>query len=135
MIETNYGLVKEVIKPFASIEDFMENIDATVTCAKNEIAKWNAFKKLFDSQIATLIERGVPRNIVGLYNGQKEVVLKHAMETTFGKGNIPFFPVIQLKYRTIFDLMAMELMRKSAIRTQTFQLPIQYQNRLYTFLM
>lgn len=107
IIETNCKLVKTVMEPFASIEDFMENIDATVACAKDEIAKWNAFNKLFDSQIATLIERGVPMDIVGLYNGKKEAVLRHAMETTFEKGNIPFFPVIQLEYRTLFDLMAM----------------------------
>ena len=107
IIETNYELAKEVMKPFASIEDFMENVDATVACAKDEIAKWKSFNKLFDSQIAILIERGVPGNIVRWYENEKERVLKHAMETTFGKGNVLFLPIIPLEYRTFFDLMAM----------------------------
>lgn len=106
-IETDNGLAKAVMEPFADSDDFMKNVDATVVNAKSEIAKWHDFNKLFDSQIVTLVERGVPEQIVRWFQDGKENVVGQAMKMAFGNGNIPFLPVIPLEERTFYDLMNM----------------------------
>ncbi|MFA6584853.1 MAG: DUF5701 family protein [Candidatus Paceibacterota bacterium] len=106
-IETDNKLVKAIMEPFETIDDFREKIDATVAHANSEITRWKEFDKLFESQIATLIERGVPEPIRRWLRNSKGDVMRHAMEMTLGKWNIPFLPVISLDQRTVYDLMAM----------------------------
>jgi len=106
-VRTDNKLSKALMEPFADTADFMANVDSAVAHAKNEVAKWNSFNELFDSQIVTLIERGVPEQIVGWFKNEKGDVVGQAMKMTFGKGNIPFFPVIPQEYRTFYDLMDM----------------------------
>lgn len=94
-------------------ETDQSNIDDAVTQAKGQLtaearqAKRNDLEKLFDSQIATLKDRGVPEQIVEILQNQKGAVLKKANEMTFGDGNIPFLPVIPRSFRSPYDLMAM----------------------------
>ncbi|MBI2462629.1 MAG: hypothetical protein HYV65_00050 [Candidatus Spechtbacteria bacterium] len=70
-------------------------------------AKRNDLEKLFDAQIATLKDRGVPEQIVEILQNQKGAVVKKASEVAIGDGNIPFLPVIPRSYRSPYDLMAM----------------------------
>lgn len=67
----------------------------------------NDREKLFDTQIATLTDRGVPEQIVEILQNQKGAVLKKASEMAIGDGNIPFLPVIPRSFRSPYDLMAM----------------------------
>ncbi|MBI2096414.1 MAG: hypothetical protein HYT43_02160 [Candidatus Taylorbacteria bacterium] len=70
-------------------------------------SKKNDLEKLFDSQIATLKDRGVREQIVEILQNQKGQVVKKASEMTIGDGNIPFLPVIPRSFRSPYDLMAM----------------------------
>lgn len=96
-----------LLAPFTDIDDFEKNIDSAVARAKSEVTKWRDFDALFKSQITTLKERGVPEPIMGWFQNEKERVLEQAMKMDFGKGNVPFLPVVPLVYRTLYDLMAM----------------------------
>lgn len=96
-----------LLSPFTDIDDFEKNIDSAVAKAKNKVARWKEFDALFQTQIATLKERGVPEPVIGWFKNDKMRVLEQAMKMEFGKGNIPFLPVVSLEYRTLYDLMAM----------------------------
>lgn len=96
-----------LMAPFTSIDDFEKNIDSAVAETKRKVTRWKDFEALFERQIATLKERGVPEQIVGWFENDKERILEQAMKMDFGKGNIPFLPVVSLEYRTLYDLMAM----------------------------
>jgi hypothetical protein len=67
----------------------------------------NDLENLFDSQIATLKDRGVPEQILEALQRQKSVVLQKASEMTICEGNIPFLPVIKPVYLGYYGLMAM----------------------------
>ena len=69
---------------------------------ENQLAK---LTNLFDSQIATLIERGTPEQIVELLANRRGSVISKASEMTFENGHVPFLPVIPLTYRSVYDLM------------------------------
>ena len=90
-----------------------QSIDDAVAQAKDQLTqeakqmKQGDLEKLFDAQIAILKDRGVPEQIVEIFQGQKAAVLKKASEMTFGKDNIPFLPVIPRTFRSPYDLMAM----------------------------
>lgn len=90
-----------------------DKFDDAVAEARNQLTteakqvKRNDLEKLFDSQIATLKDRGTPEQIVEILQNQKGTVLKKASEMTFGDGNIPFLPVIPRTFRSPYDLMAM----------------------------
>ena len=88
-------------------------IDDTVTQAKSQLdgeakeTKKNDLEKFFDSQIETLNDRGVPEQIVEIFQNQKGAVVKKVSEMAIGDGNIPFLPVIPRSFRSPYDLMAM----------------------------
>lgn len=63
--------------------------------------------RMFDSQIATLKDRGTPEQIVEILHGRKGAVLAKANEMTIKDGNIPFLPVIPRSFRSLYDLIAM----------------------------
>ncbi len=97
------------------------HIDDAVPQAKGKLlaetrkTKRNDLKKLFDDQIATLKDRGVPEHIVNILAGQKDVVLARARKITIGHGpfdgiqrkHIPFLPVIPRSSRNPYYLMDM----------------------------
>ena len=90
-----------------------DDIDYAVAQAKNQIMaeakrmKQNDLEQLFNTQIATLKDRGVPAQIVEMLHNQKGQVVKKASEMVIGDGNIAFLPVIPRSYRSPYDLMAM----------------------------
>ena len=90
-----------------------DKFDDAVAEARNQLtaesreAKRSDLEKLFDSQIATLKDRGVPEQIVEILQNQKGSVVKKASEMAIGDGNIAFLPVIPRSYRSPYDLMAM----------------------------
>ena len=104
-------LVGKLIALFTDADP--QNIDDAVAQAKGQLtaeaeqARRNSLEKFFDVQIATLKDRGVPEQIVEIFWNQKVAVLKKASGITFGKGNIPFLPVIPRIFRSPYDLMAM----------------------------
>lgn len=66
---------------------------------------------LFDSQIATLEERGVPGQITEALKVHKNDVVEYAAHMTISEGNIPFLPVIpigDLGYYGLMDLVRSE---------------------------
>lgn len=63
--------------------------------------------QLFDTQIATLRVRGVPRQIIEALQSQRGAVLARASETEIGNGNTSFLPVIPRSLRSLYDLIAM----------------------------
>src|SRR3989344_6994819 len=92
-------------------ETDQSHIDDAVTQAKNQLTAESQAKrdleKLFDGQIATLKDRGVPEQIVEILQNQKGRVVKKASEMAIGGGNIAFLPVIPRSYRSPYDQMAM----------------------------
>ena len=90
-----------------------DKFDEAVAQAKNQLTaeskqvKRSDLEKLFDTQIATLKDRGVPAQIVEMLHNQKGQVVKKASEMNIGDGNIAFLPVIPRSYRSPYDLMAM----------------------------
>ena len=90
-----------------------DKFDEAVAQAKNQLtaeskqAKRSDLEKLFDAQIATLKDRGVPEQIVEILQNQKGAVVKKASEMNIGDGNIAFLPVIPRSYRSLYNLMAM----------------------------
>jgi len=90
-----------------------DKFDDAVAQAKNQLTaeqkqmKRTDLEKLFDAQIATLKNRGVPEQIVEILQSQKDQVVKKASEMTIGDGNIPFLPVIKPAYLGYYGLMSM----------------------------
>src|SRR3989344_9595815 len=74
---------------------------------KSKQAKRRKLKKLFDTQTATLKDRGVPEQIVEILQNQKGAVVKKASEMNVVDGNIAFLPIIPRSFRSPYDLMAM----------------------------
>jgi len=75
--------------------------------ATNQPAEQDIFKKLFDSQIITLKNKGVPTRIVNMLERQRDAVIKKASEMTFKAGHISFLPVISRTDLTIKTQMKM----------------------------
>lgn len=59
---------------------------------------------LFDAQITTLKDRGCRKQIVGLLENKRSLVLREVSRMTFADGHIPFLPVIP---RTLCNLNAL----------------------------
>ena len=74
--------------------------------AEQKMVKRNGLEKLFDSQIATLKDRGTPEQIVEMLANQRSSVVSKAREMTFEDWHIPFLPVIPRTYRSPYDLMS-----------------------------
>ncbi len=93
-------------------ENGSDEFDEAVTRAKDlQAAEVNRMKRenlegLFDTQIATLKDRGTPEQIVGLLANQRVEVMLKANKMTFKDGHIPFLPVIPRTYRSPYDLMS-----------------------------
>lgn len=89
-----------------------DKFDEAVAQAKSQLTadqkkvKQNGLEKLFDSQIATLKDRGMPEQIVEMLANQRSSVISKASEMTFVDGHIPFLPVIPRTYRSPYDLMS-----------------------------
>lgn len=104
-------LVQKLVSIFSGYTP--AQIDDAVTQAKDQLmtgakkAKRNDLEKLFDSQIETLKDRGVPEQIIEALQNQKGAVVKKASEIVIGDGNIPFLPVIPRSFRSHYDLIAM----------------------------
>lgn len=90
-----------------------DKFDDAVAEARNhftteqEQSKRNDLENLFNSQIATLKDRGVPKHIIETLQSQKNAVVQKASGMTIGEGNIPFLPVIKPAYLGYYGLMAM----------------------------
>jgi len=90
-----------------------DKFDDAVAQAKNQLTaeqkqtKRTDLEKLFDAQIATLKDRGVPEQIIKTLQSQKNAVVQKASGMTIGEGNIPFLPVIKPAYLGYYGLMAM----------------------------
>jgi len=87
-----------------------QNIDDAVAQAKSQLgqsAKRSELENLFDTQIATLKERGVPEQIVEMCQNQRSSVLAKASETAFKEGRIPFLPVIPRDFLSIYSQMVL----------------------------
>jgi hypothetical protein len=84
-----------------------------VVAAKDKLAedatatKRAEHEALFDSQIATLKDKGVPVQIMRMLSNQRDDVLRNASEATIGEGNIAFLPVIPTTYLSFYTQMAM----------------------------
>ncbi|MEK7066845.1 MAG: hypothetical protein AAB949_00505 [Patescibacteria group bacterium] len=61
---------------------------------------------LFDSQIAILEDRGIPKQIIMALQGWKDFVLEKTSKIAIGKGSIPFLPVITPIYLGYYGLMS-----------------------------
>lgn len=105
LTEKLVGLFEEAADP--------DNIDTAVAQAKDCLeqktkqTKRSDLEKLFDSQIATLKNRGCPEAIVEMLQNQCGEVIAKASKMTFEKGRTPFLPVIPRVYLTIYSQMAM----------------------------
>ena len=64
-------------------------------------------EKLFDTQIATCKNRGVPAKTIKILQSQQDSVLWTANKTAFKEGNIFFLPVIPWAFCGLYDLVAM----------------------------
>lgn len=86
-----------------------DKFDDAVAQAKGQLAaeQRNGLYKLFNSQIATLKDRGVPRQIIEALQDQKDTVVGKASKITIGEGNIPFLPVIKPAYLGYYGLMSL----------------------------
>ena len=62
-------------------------------------------EKLFNSQIATLRDRGVPEEVVETLLTYKSRAIAKASEMTIEEGNIPFLPIIKPLYLGYHGLM------------------------------
>ncbi len=93
-----------------------DDIDGVLASARVRLgeeakkAKRSDLEKLFDTQIATLKDRGTPEPILNMLANQRGTVISKASEMTFEEGRIPFLPVIPRLYLSIYSQMAM--MRK-----------------------
>lgn len=109
--QSNNSLVQKLVELFQLFQIGVDDasIDDAVAKTKSQLSAdaKQVYKQLFNSQIATLKDRGTPEQIVKILQGQKDWVLKKASEMTFGDGNIPFLPVIPRIHRSPYDLMAM----------------------------
>jgi len=74
---------------------------------ENRWAKRGCFEQLFDTQIATLEDRGVPKQIVEILQNQRSQVLAKANKMYFDNGCLSFLPVIPRTYLSIYSQMPM----------------------------
>jgi len=99
------------------------NVDEAVAQAKDLLgrkakqAKWSDLERLFDTQIATLNDRGVPPPIVETLQVQRDQVIVKAFEMSFENGRVPFLPVIPRTYLSIYSQMPMVRNGNEAGRT------------------
>jgi hypothetical protein len=65
------------------------------------------YPNLFDLQITTLRNRGIPKEILDLLKKQKSNVIKNVSKISIKKDNVPFIPVINLTSLNLNNLMTM----------------------------
>lgn len=88
-------------------------IDDAVAQAKRQLETENKrvkladLEKLFDSQIATLKDRGCPAQIIEALVNDRAKVLNHAQSINIADGNLPFAPVITPLYLGYHGIVAM----------------------------
>ena len=105
------ALVNKLVTLFKGLTS--AQIDDAVTQAKGQLTtetketRRNNFEKLFDSQIATLKNRGVPQQVLESLQDQKSVVIDKASKLTIGNGNIPFIPIVKPEYLGYYGLMSL----------------------------
>lgn len=105
------GIVEKLINIFQGFSE--KQIDIAIERTKQRLAvkinsaRLKEFEELFDTQIATLKDRGVYVEILEILRRQKGVVLAKASEMAIGDGNIPFIPVLPRSFRNSHSLMAM----------------------------
>jgi imidazolonepropionase-like amidohydrolase len=99
---TKEGLTANLVSLF--LDTNPDYVDDAVSAAKDQLArkakqmKRGDLEKLFDSQIATLKDRGVPEQILEALRNGKTKVLAHAETLTIVEGNLAFAPVILALY-------------------------------------
>ena len=90
----------------SDLDNDLDNIIKEAKKRAKEIKRKKDLGELFNEQLRTLVDRGVPEEIINRkFWNQKKSVVQRASEIP-AKG-IPFIPVIPLSYRGVFDLMAM----------------------------
>lgn len=88
-------------------------IDDAVAQAKRQLETENKqtkqanFKRLFDSQLTTLKDRGCPSQIIEIFVSGKQKVLDHAQSINMSDGNLPFAPVITPLYLGYHGIMSL----------------------------
>lgn len=102
-------IVHELTRLFSSIsaDEIDELVDAAKTRREAKQARRNDLGRLFDGQIATLKDRGVPAPIVEMLQNQHDQVIAKAREMSFENGHVPFLPVIPRAYLSIYSQMPM----------------------------
>lgn len=91
----------------------LDKFNNMVAEARNQLAieaKWTNrghLEQLFDTQIATLKDRGVPVPIVNMLQNQRDQVITKASEMSFENGRVPFLPIIPRTYLSIYSQMLM----------------------------
>ena len=114
-------LVEKLVGLFAETDP--GNIDGAVAQAKDLLgrkakqAKRSDLEKLFDTQIATLKDRGVLPPIVEMLQEQRDQVIAKAAEMSFENGRVPFLPVIPRTYLSIYSQTPMVRNGNKAGRT------------------
>lgn len=99
----------------------LDKFNNMVAEARNQLAaeaKWanrGHLEELFDTQIATLEDRGVPAPIVRMLYNQRGQVITKASEMAFENGRVPFLPVIPRAYLSIYSQMPMVLNGKNMV--------------------
>lgn len=120
--QSNNPLVQKPVELFRGVDG--ASIDDAVTKAKSQLnaeanqARRNNLEQLFDSQIATLKNRGVPQQVLEALQNKKSAVVDRASSMTIGTGNIPFIPVIKPSYLGYYGLMS--LVRNGAKEGYTY---------------
>lgn len=110
-------------------DDAVTPVKGQLTADAREV-RTNNLETLFDSQIATLKDRGTPKEIMEILENQKSRVLEKASsKVSSGVGNIRFLPVIPLTVRGPSDLMAMvrngnQVGREYVDPTRIFDMPL-----------
>lgn len=109
--QSNNPLVQKPVELFRGVDS--TSIDDAVAKAKSQLnaeanqGRRNNLEQLFDSQIATLKDRGVPQQVLETLQNKKSEVINRASKMTIGAGNIPFIPVIKPNYLGYYGLMSL----------------------------
>jgi hypothetical protein len=90
-----------------------DDVDGVLASARTRLTedakkvKRADLEKLFDTQIATLKDRGCPEQILTMLANQRGDVVSKASQMTLKEGRISFLPVIPRLYLSIYSQMAM----------------------------
>jgi len=90
-----------------------DELDGLIASARRRLAHKTKtasiidIRKLFDTQIRTLKDRGCPEPILDTLSRHRDEVVSKASEMKFAEGYVPFLPVISRSYLTIYSQMPM----------------------------